>query len=753
MQFFRFPSLTAALALLFSGLLAVASPVPAADLPSFETTRVMKDETRVLIQLLESYHYAANNGRTPISDDIFRELPGLFAADLDVHRLYFLQSDLDRFDRRFRLTLGTELRQEGSLEAAFEIFTVYRQRVLDRVEWILARLEDDFAFDQDDAYPLDRKEAAWPADPEEANRLWEKRLKYEMIVDLLNDKPVETAAATVRRRYDRLARNVSEVDSTEVQEMFLSALTRRFDPHSSFFSARTLEEFNISMRLSLVGIGALLAEEDGYCVIREVIPGGPADLSGQLQPNDRIVAVAQEGEEPVDVVGMNLRRVVNKIRGKKGSEVILTIIPADAADAAVRRQLTLIRDVIELNASRAKAELHQVPGPADRTFSIGVIDIPSFYGPVDSAGSQASASVTDDVRELIGKLKDLGAEGIVLDFRRNGGGLLPEAVDLTGLFIESGPVVQVRDSQNSTYVREDRNRDIAWDGPLAVLTSRFSASASEIVAGALQNYGRAIVVGSSSTHGKGTVQAVLEMQNFIPRRMVDDRNTGAAKLTVQKFYLPDGASTQKLGVIPDVVLPAVEDVLSIGEASLPHAITWDTIPALRLRGRPLDETFVNGLNASAAERRLHLPEFALLEERIGWFREREEQERISLNLEARRSQKERDEKFRQRLREWQAELAEANFSRREVLLDSASRNDKADTESETPSAELPDSDAPDLNAGDDEAPPFDIHLREALRILADAILFSPTPGDWIESNPVLAARWEASLSGKSGSLE
>jgi len=705
---------------------------------TFTETRVMADETRLVVQLLETVHYKNEQ----MEKKAFQTLLTDYIAELDTFRLFFQESDRTFFLETYSDSLGQSLREDGSLEAPFRIFATYHARADERLDWILERLDGDFDFDAEETYVWDRDEFDWPQTAEESDDLWRRRLKYELLQDLLNDKPIDEARKNVRKRWERFSNNLDEVGELEIQELFLSTLARMYDPHSVYFSADTLEDFSISMRLSLVGIGALLSQEDGYCVVKELIPGGPASLSKQLDPNDKIVGVAQGNEESVDVIGMSLRKIVNQIRGDKGSEVRLTILPGDAVDSSVRHELTLVRDVVQLNASRAKAEIYEVPGP-NGIVPLGVIDIPSFYGPVEEEDKEEKdrKSVTQDVEELLVKLQNANVEGIVLDLRRNGGGLLSEAVDMTGLFIPQGPVVQVRDSNGQIYVKKDLDLKVAYDGPLMVLTSHFSASASEIVAGALQNYGRALIIGGSSTHGKGTVQAVLEMKSFIPRRYFEEsQKTGAAKLTVQKFYLPNGFSTQNKGVLPDVALPSIDDFLPIGESDLPNAMAWDTIRPSRFAGFTIQSEFLDSLRDRSLERQNTLEEFQFLNRRIDWFRAKQKEKAISLNLENRRTQKVIDEAFRDEMDSEQTRLADMNFNSAEQLLDSVLKNKVSEDvveetgEDTSEEVELAEEEA------DKDPPAFDIHLRESLRILADALEYSPNPRDWTEGETLTAQR-------------
>ena len=694
----------------------------------------MLQETQQMVRFLENYHF---NGHELSAED-FRQLLPDFMGELDSHRLFFLASDQEKLGAKYAERLSKDLRYLGNLDAAFDTFSLYRERVGARVAWIQEQLAKDLDFTVQETFLWDRSKAAWPTTTQDADVLWRQRLKFELLQDLLNKKDVATAKTNVGKRYQRLLRNLEEIDSEEIQEIYLTSLAQMYDPHTAYMSPTTLEDFNTQMRLSLIGIGAQLSEDDGVCIIRELIPGGPADLSKLIHPNDKIVGVAQDSDEAVDVVGMKLRKVVQLIRGKKDSIVRLTLIPADATDPSVRRDVRIVRDLVKLNASRAHATLHDVPAPDGKsTLRIGVIDLPSFYGANDdeSGDGKNAVSATHDVEQLLKKLSAAGAQGIVLDLRRNGGGLLSEAVDLTGLFIAEGPVVQVKDPIGRIEVKADEVRHTAWTGPLAVLTSRYSASASEIVAGALQNYGRAVVVGDKSTHGKGTVQVVLPILDGDRYRRFGAvaPRSGATKMTIQKFYLPNGASTQNRGVIPDIVLPSIDEFLPIGETDLPHALAWDTIRPTSFDGLPLDSRFVAAMRERSQARLTNAEEFRFLQQNIGWFKEREERKSISLNLDERLRQKAEDDAFRETSKKVRAELAKLNFTSTEINLDGV---DPAKETTPPPAA----ADGEDADARDDDKIKFDIYQRESLRVLADAIDLWQKPELWrADKRPLTAS--------------
>jgi len=719
-------------------ILALVLAVIAQALPdsNLKTTPVMRLETRTLVQMLEYFHY--NKGAVTTAD--YPQLITAYMQELDPQRLFFNNGDEQTFRRQYGPRLETDLAYLGNIDTAFDIYKVYEQRVKNRASWIFTELQGDFDFTTDESYTPDRSKSPFPAGTEEADDLWRKRLKYEMLHDLLAKKTPEEAKTTLRKRYERLLKNLGDTEATDIQETFLTSLTRMYDPHSDYFSSDTLQDFSIQMKLSLVGIGAVLGiEEDGNCIVREVVPGGPAYTSGQIHMNDKIVAVQQDGGEVVEVIGMKLRRIVDMIRGAKSTKVTLTVLPHDAADASQTKQVHIVRDVIKLNAARATGTIYDLPSEkSGETVPVGVISLNSFYdgSPEDAAPEDVRNTCSQDVAELITKLKAEGIKALVIDLRRNGGGLLSEAVNMTGLFIKDGPVVQERDFQGQVSVDSDTNAAVAYAGPLAVLTSRFSASASEIFAGALQNYGRAVIIGDSSTHGKGTVQAVLEMKNYLPRMSQDFTNTGAAKLTVRKFYLPNGASTQNKGVVPDIALPSIDDFLPIGEASLPHALMWDEIKPTTFSGKALDQTLVQPLLQASRNRQESLEEFAYLKKSIDWFRERQEQKTVSLNLDKRLELKQADDDFRKVMETETERLAKGNYASREVKLDSVI---KADAEAVKPvEAALAEGDTDALDAETEKK--FDVHLRETLRVVADALRVDGNALVWTnDQTPVTAA--------------
>ena len=751
----------------------VGAPSRLAD-RKFEPSATLRIEAHSLVDLLEEVNYNRDAVRASDYEGVIPD----FMGELDGQRLMFLGSDKAGFAERYGKNLYWNIKNLGNIEAAYTIFSVYLTRTEARVNWIMEELKKDVDLTTNEFYPADRSKAEWPADAAAADDLWRRRLKYEILGEVLNkktapkagaasdaDKPnaaipakegdktaavatgakdaaspvavaaddpkkiIEEAKATVRKRYERMLKNVGEIENGEIAEMFLSTVTQLYDPHSSYFSAESFEDFGIQMKLRLVGIGAMLSLEDDYCVVKELVPGGPADLSKQLHANDKIIAVAQAGGEPVEVIGMKLRKIVEMIRGNKDTQVHLILQPADATDASARKEIVLTRDLVKIESSRAHGAIFDVPDADGKITPVGVITLPNFYNANDGdTDSSEQTSASKDVAALLKRLQDAGAKGIVLDLRHNGGGLLSEAIDLTGLFVGKGPVVQVKDYQNRVTVDSDDNPGITYAGPLAVLVDRFSAYASEIVAGALQNYGRGVVIGDTSTHGKGSVQQIIEMREFVTQLARSPAKTGATKVTIQKFYLPNGSSTQLKGVVPDIILPSIDDFLpQLGESDLPHALAWDEIPPSQFDGKPLDAKVLSPLRESSRKRQGTLEEFSYVRKNIDWFKARQEQKMISLNLDVREKQKAEDDAFRKEMKVTHDRLAKNDFAFKEIRLGPP-------LPPKIKAAKKPDDNADGADDEDelstdenDSYGKVDVDLREALRVIGDALALSTNP--------------------------
>jgi carboxyl-terminal processing protease len=709
----------------------------------FITPPSLSAEALTLVQLLEQAHY----NRDAVKSGDYAEVIPEYMAALDGQHLFYLDSDKSDFVNRFGKNVYYNVDYLGNIDSAYSMFNVYDDRVVSRIGWIFGELKKDFDFTATDTFRIDRSKSSWPSTQAEADELWHKRLKFEVLEQLLNKKTLEQSREVVRKRYERMLKTVGETDGSELAESYLSTIAGLYDPHSTYFSADTYEDFGIQMKLQLVGIGAMLGLEDDMCVVKEIVPGGPADLNRQLKPNDKILEVAQDGAEPVEIIGMKLRKIVDQIRGSKGTRVHLIIQPGDATDTSVRKEIIITRDVVKLDSARARAAVFQVPGPDGTLVPLGVITLPAFYGPADDGDTDGDkTSASEDAAKLIVDLKQAGIQGLVLDLRHNGGGFLSEAIELAGLFIHKGPVVQVKNYEGDIQVDSDKAEHLSYDGPMAVLVDRFSASASEIVAGALQDYGRAVVIGDSSTHGKGTVQTVLEMKNISRDLAHSSAKTGAAKITIQKFYLPDGSSTQLKGVISDIVLPSVDEYLPIGESDLPHALVWDKINTSFFDGAPIDRKLLARLQELSGERQRNLPEFSYVRSYVEWFKERQAQKLISLNLEERRKEKESDDSFRKGIKAERETLAKSDFSYKEFRLGPPlpPKIVAPKVEAKAGASKDEDDDDSDIDDTDDDANAdaygkVDVSLREALRVVDDAIQLGHDREYWASNHAPLTA--------------
>ncbi len=596
-----------------------------------EPLPVHDNTTRNIVDALASRHYVSTNLDDELSEKIFAS----YLDDLDPSRSYFLASDIDEFSQ-YRKSFDNLLRR-GDVMPAFEIFNRYHLRVVDRFESILAMLDEgveQFDFTIDEELVLDRSESPWATNVSELDELWRKRIKHAVLNLKLAEKEPEAIQELLTKRYKNRLDRTLQTNSEDVYQLYMNSFTRTYDPHTQYFSPRTSENFNINMSLSLEGIGAVLQREDEYTKVVSIVPAGPADKGGQLFPNDKIIAVGQGEEgEMVDVVGWRLDEVVQLIRGKKDTTVRLNVIPAGITDASQSQIIAITRNTVQLEEQSAKAEIIEVE-QFGSTHKIGVVDIPTFY--IDfkayQQGDRNFKSTTRDVARLLDELMEEDVDGIVIDLRDNGGGSLQEARTLTGLFIDRGPTVQIRSKSNRIDILNDRDIRTFYDGPLAVLVNRLSASASEIFAGAIQDYERGIIIGSQ-TFGKGTVQSLLPL------------NRGQLKLTQAKFYRISGDSTQHKGIIPDVLYPSDYDPEAIGESALEDPLPWDRINATGYRVTNDITPLLPELRDMHEQRVLDDPEFAYVRDAVEYRRARADENTITLNEEKRVARREADEAF------------------------------------------------------------------------------------------------------------
>ena len=603
-----------------AGLAAATSPAAAKPGPND------RQITLAVRSYLEREHFT----RRPIDDEIARRWFGIFLESLDPMKIYFLQSDIDAFMQK-RDSLD-DLVKRGDVSFAYEVYNRFLERIdarLPLIERLLATPQD---FSKQESIIIDRDDTKWATSEAEAEDNWRKRIKYDLLVQKMEKTPPEEAQDKLQRRYRSFAKRMHQMTADELLETYLSSLTSSLDPHTSFMSPGTLENFEIGMRLQLDGIGASLKGEDGYTTVAELVPGGAADKDGRHQKKDRVVGVGQGTEgDIVDVVDTNLNEVVKLIRGKRGTVVRLKVIPVGQTAPKI---YDITRAKIELKDSEARGEVIEEGRKPDGTpFRIGVINLPSFY--MDMAGARQGQaeykSSTRDCKRLLDEFKQKGVDCVVLDLRNNGGGSLPESISLTGLFIDTGPVVQIKDADKRVQQYDDVDPGISWDGPLVVLTNKFSASASEIVAGAIQDYHRGLVVGDNATHGKGTVQSLLDLGRQLFQRLPNAPSLGAIKITMQQFYRPSGLSTQLEGVKSDVELPSITTHLPVGESDLDHAIAFDKVPAATFQSSgKVNDDMLKSLRDRSVGRIKGNEEFGKVEKDIAQYQKRKSEKTISL---------------------------------------------------------------------------------------------------------------------------
>ena len=645
---------------------------------------------RIIAELLSQHHYR----QSQLDDALSSLVLNAYLDSLDFSRSYFLASDIADF-AKYRDTLDDALKS-GDLQPAYTIFNTYLRRLTERTARIQTLLKQDFRFDVEESLEVERKDAPWAKTSAELDELWRKRLKHEMLTLMLSNKDQTAARELLSKRYDNRLRQARQSTSEDVFQWYMNALAQAFDPHTAYFSPRNTENFNIQMRLSLEGIGCVLRMEDEQVTVVELVAGGPADLSQQIRPSDKIVAVAQGDKESwTDVVGWRLDDVVEKIRGPRGTVVRLKVLPGKAGVAAAEKSVRLVRDTIKLEKQAAKSEIKTFKDSGGRELRIGVITIPAFYSDFEAArrGVKDYRSTTRDVRRLLKELRGQ-TDGLVLDLRENGGGSLQEAVDLTGLFIDTGPVVQVKDVGGEVKVEKDSDRGQAYDGPLAVLVDHASASASEIFAGAIQDYGRGIVIGDP-TFGKGTVQTLIDLNRLTRVK----ESQGQLKMTIAKFYRVSGGSTQHRGVRPDIAIPSAMDTDNVGESAEENALPWDEIPATRYQGNPQLVAHAPELTRRHQARVARDQDYQAFLRDLEFIRQQRDKTTVSLLEKQRRAEQER-------LKTWQRE-----------------RENRYRAEKKLPLLKPGD----DIPEGKDSAVP-DIALEESARIVADLILVNAGRG-------------------------
>ena len=675
-----------------------------AELPA-GPTEYQTTAAKLVYGLLSDSRYAYRP--QPLDDALSADMYTRYLEALDGGKQFFTAADIARFDR-YKTRLDDAIKS-GELAPAYAIFATYRDRVNDRVAYARGLLKQDiFDFTGNDEFNYDREDAPWAASTAELDTLWKQSVRNDWLRLKLAGKEPAKIRETLDKRYANLADNIAELEGQDVFQTFLNAYAGAIDPHTNYFTPRSAENFNLSMSLSLEGIGAVLQKQDDIVAIREIVPGGPADKSEILAPGDRVVGVGQGKSGPVeDVIGWRIDNVVELIRGPKDSQVRLDIIPAEAGLDSKPVRVTITRDEVRLEDQAAKSEILTIPGPGDAPAQkIGVIELPGFYQDFEARrlNKENYASATRDVARLLKELKTKDVDGVVLDLRNNGGGSLTEAIELTGLFIDQGPVVQVRESGGRVSVEGDSDNGVAWDGPLAVLVNRGSASASEIFAGAIQDYGRGLIIGET-TFGKGTVQNLVDLDRWPAN---EEERFGQVKLTIAQFFRVAGGSTQNKGVVPDITFPASVDASEYGESTYDNALPWTKIASVPHVNYGNFAPLLPKLEVLHDERIVDNKEFQWWKEDVARYRKEAAKTSISLNEAERRAERDANEARRKQRQETRKELGLALDPLAMAAMDDGLQASERDIVA----------DAAREKAAEDSPDPL---LRESAAILADAL--------------------------------
>ncbi|GAB1348954.1 carboxy terminal-processing peptidase [Ignavibacteriales bacterium] len=603
---------------------------------SVDTNKVLTAEERhssamqLVSMFIERYHYSPKAIDDSLSAWIYKD----YLKSLDYQKMYFLQSDIDEFDK-YKFVLDQNI-GTGNLLPPFDMFNRYKERLNERIKFVLSVLQKPLDLTKNDEINLDREKAYFAKTEAELNDLWVKRVKFDVIGLILGGKEEKDAREVLEKRYKNLHKAVLQYKADDVFQIFMSSVMESIDPHSSYMSPKNSQDFNINMSQSLEGIGATLTSENDYVTIVRVVPGGPASKSGLLDDGDRIIAVAQGDDgEMIDIVGWRTDDAVQLIRGAKGTVVRLSILKKKDGANAIPKEIRLVREKIKIEEQSAKKKIIEI-NDEGKQYKIGVIDVPSFYLDFEGKrkGEKDFKSTSNDVKKIIDTLKSEGVSGIVMDLRNNGGGSLIEAIELTGLFISTGAVVQVKEADGNVKVNKDTDPFIAWDGPMAVLINSGSASASEIFAGAIQDYGRGIILGEQS-FGKGTVQNLIDLD-----KVSGGEKLGQLTLTIAKFYRISGGSNQHKGVIPDILFPSAFDPSETGESSYPTALPWDKINATVYQAFSGLSDKINDLSVKHDARTAKNGEYQYFIKDLEKSKAHRGKKVFSLNLEKRKSEQE-----------------------------------------------------------------------------------------------------------------
>ncbi len=600
--------------------------------------------TKLITDFLSRYHYRKVELNDEFSETIFNN----FLDSLDPNKSYFLATDIARFDK-YKFALDDALRANNLLPA-YSIFSTYQKRVNERIDYALKLIDEDFDFSRDETFVIERESASWPVTDEQQNGLWRKRIKNDVLSLLLAHKDKQEINKTLKKRYSSVLKNTQQLNEDDIFQLYINAYATAIDPHTSYLSPRTFDNFEIRMSLSLEGIGALLRTDGDHTIVERIIPGGPADLGKLLHAKDKIIGISQQTDKDfTDVVSWRLEDVIDLIRGPKDTVVKLQILPSSKGDGSAIEEISITRNKIKLEEQAASKDILEIPYN-NKTQKIGIVTIPTFYLDFNAFqnGDDDYRSTTRDVHALLNELLEENIDGLVLDLRSNGGGSLIEATQLAGLFIDQGPIVQVRDSSGHIEIHKDIDASISYRGPMVVLVDRFSASASEIVASALQDYGRAVIVGET-TFGKGSVQQLVDLNRFGRK---NDANLGQLKATIAQYFRINGESTQHRGVEPDIPFEASYDKAEQGERSLNNALPWTKISPTQFDNRHISRQIIDRLEASHVQRTKNDEKYQSLIQLYNLNENLQNQTELSLNQSKREkafSQLENDRKKYQKL--------------------------------------------------------------------------------------------------------
>ena len=622
--------------LLITCLIVISTQVGSQNSEVYPSVLVEKPVDNHLLKLVTAISERAHIKQGQINNESSIEILQTFIETLDSLKVYFLKSDINYF-QRYKYKIDESL-IDGDLASVFDIFVVYRLRVQQRLSYSIDLLDEINSFDVEESYEFRQKNKIWPKTTKELDEIWRKRTKNDLLSLVLAGQPLDKAKSTLNKRYSRYLKRINEYEEEDVINIFLNSYMAHLDPHSNYLTPSQAEEYEIQTSLSYEGIGARLQNNEDFIEIVNLIPGGPADQNGALKPLDRIIGIYEENSNLLtDIIGWDLNDVVKLIRGPKGSEIKLRILPTSSDLDSNPYDLTLIRDSVTLEEQAASSYIKTIES-GNNKFEIGFITIPSFYQDFDARrrGDEFFKSTTNDVKDLVSELKEIGIDALIIDLRGNSGGLLDESVSLTGLFIDEGPIVQLKDMDKNLEIINDPSNGAIYNGPLAVMIDRYSASASEIFAGAIQDYQRGLIIGQKS-FGKGSVQNLYPLDRY--SRYTSKKGFGQLTLTIAKYYRITGEGTQNKGVEPDIKLPSFIDTDVIGEETKNNPLPWDKISGLNFKRHTNFQPLIRDVKKNYEIRKSENPSIEVLMEDIAEFRNLSEVSSVSLNMETRKSER------------------------------------------------------------------------------------------------------------------